>query len=333
MALLTKEQLGSRLIDAIVRAGWQVQRLSSAGEHPLRLVVGNDQRSLQVKANLWNVTHGGGAARPPDEYRIQITGDYSFQEEIGWRTLILGWWEEVQVFAAFDPRRHQGELGASPSIQIREDALRRAYVQGLATKRKENDEIAVAFRSDLLIYYLVHQEDLHAFAPSAHDSEVLEAVAADPGAVADSVVETVSAPRRRIVSEVRRVLRDRSFRERVLAAYQRRCAVCGLQLELVEAAHIVPVTFPTSSDSTSNGIAFCRNHHLAYDTAIIAIDPRYRVLLSESRAELLEKSNLHGGLDQFRAGLLPFIILPAEQTSRPRPDFLDLGASLRGWSE
>jgi putative restriction endonuclease len=331
MALPDREQLVRRVIETATESGWQVQRLSDPGVQPARLKVGHGDTGLQAKVNIWNLTHGGGAARPAGEYRIQVTHPYSFTEEPGWVILILGWWDPVGVFAAFDPRRHQGDLGFSPSIQIREEALRTAYERGIATHLKGNQEIAVAFRPDLLMHYVLNQGSLHQFGQSEHDLGVLNAVTADPGTVGDDVVDSVSAPRRKTVTETRRLLRDRSFRERVLAAYQSKCAVCAVQLRLVEAAHIVPVYFEGSSDATNNGLALCPNHHQAYDKALITINPEYQVLFSRARAAALAQANLHSGIEAFVGALRPVIVLPAEDQLRPRRDLLELGGSIRGW--
>ncbi len=44
-----------------------------------------------------------------------------------------------------------------------------------------------------------------------------------------------------MATEVRRRIHQGAFRERVLLAYQRRCAYCNLQHEeLLDAAHITP---------------------------------------------------------------------------------------------
>jgi putative restriction endonuclease len=293
--------------------------------------LGRDDQTLDVKVNIWNLTHGGGAARPAGEYRVQITGRFSFEEEAGCTTLILGWWDEARVFAAFDPQCHQGDLGSSPSIQIREDALRKAYENGLGTCRKANNELALALRPDLLACYIQDQTQFHAFGRSRHDLEMLDAVAVSPATVGDDSLTTVTAPRRRIVAEVRRVLRERGFRDRVLAAYLSRCAVCGLQLGLIEAAHILPAAFEGSSEETWNGMAFCANHHKAYDQALITVDRDYHVLVSTTKLEILRQLDLHGGVEEFRRGLRSLIVLPADPACRPRRQLLELGSRIRGW--
>jgi len=272
-------------------------------------------------------------ARPAHEYRIQVTGVSALEAEPGYQTLLLGWWDEAQLFAAFDFQRHEGPVAASPSIQIQEESLRAAHEHGLATQLKENQEVAVSFRPDLFMHYVEHARQLHGFGQSEPDLGILSAVTADPTAVTEQDIAAVHAVRRSTVLAVRRILRDRSFRERVLTAYRQTCAFCPLQMALVEAAHIVPVAEPDSSDDTWNGIAVCPTHHAAYDQAIITVDDRYRVIISETRLRALATRKLHGGLSEFRAMLRPYILLPAEETARPRVSCLQRGREIRRWIE
>ncbi len=86
------------------------------------------------------------------------------------------------------------------------------------------------------------------------------------------LVNNVSAPRRRAFQLVSRALRDYSFSGRVLGAYGHRCAFCDIQLGLVEAAHIVPVSHEASTDDTHNGVSLCALHHKAYDAALVTFN-------------------------------------------------------------
>ena len=69
------------------------------------------------------------------------------------------------------------------------------------------------------------------------------------------------------------LIRDTWFSGDVLDAYGRRCAMCGLGLNLVQGAHIYPASAHGSPDVVSNGIALCANHHLAFDRHQIAVLP------------------------------------------------------------
>jgi HNH endonuclease len=60
------------------------------------------------------------------------------------------------------------------------------------------------------------------------------------------------------------LVRDARFSRRVITAYGGLCAMCGLDAELVQAAHIYPASAPGSQDEPWNGLALCPNHHLAF---------------------------------------------------------------------
>ncbi len=331
MAKLGKEELFDLVIGAVRNCGWQVVRLSALNQHPLRFKMFKDEEGLLVRAYIWNISHGGGAARPADEYRIQITGVDQFREEPDGKTVILGWWDEAGVFAGFDFRFHRRPLGFSPSFQIKEEYLREAYQKGFCPYQKDNREIAVAFRPDFIAEYLRQLESLHGFGRQSRDFKILASVAEDPSAVSDEKITKVSGPRRITVSSVKRFLRDTYFKDRVLNAYRHQCAICGLQLDLVEAAHIIPVAHEQSSDETSNGMAMCAIHHKAYDKALIAVDAKYRILASDARMRFLTEIGHDGGRENFLRNLRPLMVLPPAERDRPNPGYLKIGMEIRGW--
>ncbi len=85
--------------------------------------------------------------------------------------------------------------------------------------------------------------------------------------------------------------RDPHFRELVLTAYERRCAICGFDLRLkddllgLEAAHIQWHSHG-GPDSVANGLALCTFHHGAFDRGAVGLaktagDGGYRSLVSQ----------------------------------------------------
>ena len=162
MPRISKKTLIESVITAITNAGWQVERLSSVGEYPTRLRMNRAGKTYTTRVYVWNLTHGGGSARPAHEYRIQVTSGVSrFEIESGEKTLILGWSAEFGVFACFDATRHAGRLGSSPSIQIGKSALLRASDVGVAAHTRGQEEIAIAIRPDLFTGYVERLELLH----------------------------------------------------------------------------------------------------------------------------------------------------------------------------
>lgn len=331
MPRLAKAHLFEKVERAIANSGWSIIYLPPKTGTFRRIQVYRGEESYRLRIYIWNMTHGGGRARPHDEFRIQITGIDRFEPETGGKTLILGWWDEVGVFAAFDFSKHAGVLGASPSIQIREEFLRRAYRDGLAPCNKGNGEIAIAVRPDFLVEYIRLSESFHGFGDSESDFEILDSVSQDPQAVNDQDLARVSQPRRVTITSVRRRLRDNSFKNRVLTAYTYRCAMCSLQLELIEAAHIIPVTFEQSTDETSNGIALCVLHHAAFDHALIGLGEDYSININDSEIQRLRAIHRAGGVDRFVKALRPMILLPPSVSDRPNTNYIRIGNGARGW--
>lgn len=142
-------------------------------------------------------------------------------------------------------------------------------------------------------------------------------------------LETLSAERRRVVSEVSRLSRAADFRQRVLFAYGNRCAVTRIQLRLVDAAHILPVGAPGSTDHISNGIALSPTYHRAFDAGLIHLDEGYRMCLNNGQLHLLERVNLSGGVESFRAPLEQQIFLPPDPQQRPSLGFIRRGNRFR----
>lgn len=65
---------------------------------------------------------------------------------------------------------------------------------------------------------------------------------------------------------------------------------------MTEAAHIIPVAAPTSTDETKNGVALCALHHTAFDRNLISFDERYKIEISDPEVSRLAEVNLVGGL-------------------------------------
>lgn len=330
MALARKPEIRDILIEGCRDAGWGVLVLGD--QHPFLLHLYRGEEKYRVRVYAWNLTHGGGKARPVDEYRIQVTGidtATGFVQDGADKVVILGWWAGAEVFAGFDYAKHTGRLGHSPSIQIREEALRRASLQGIATQDKGNGEIAVAFRPDMFPTYVRYLEQIHSFGESAIDRTALERVADEPDNVID-IVQEVSAERKTVVLSIAQKLRNHSFKERVLTAYGNRCAFCDLQLKLVDAAHIVPVS-EEGSDATSNGIALCALHHRAFDRALVTLNEDYQVLVNENRIDDLRALGLDSGAHRFRQNLRTVIRVPPARRDRPAPEHIATANRLRGW--
>jgi putative restriction endonuclease len=192
--------------------------------------------------------------------------------------------------------------------------------------------LAVACRPDFLGTYAANLEALHDTGEVPSEVNLLARIADEPDAVPEEqIAAEVAAPRQFAVTQTRRALRALDFSDRVMTAYGRQCAMCGIQLELLDGAHILPVAEPDSTDETSNGIALCALHHRAYDRSLVTFAPDYRVHINEERVGELPQSDLVGKLDEFRGMLRDVIHLPPQKSDRPNPDYVGRANQLRRW--
>lgn len=324
---LSKSELLRRLLGAV--EGSDAQAIVIRGTHPFLLRVYRDHgEKFDACIYIWNVTHGGGPARPTHEYRIQLTGVVPSLRD-NERTFLLGWHEGFGVFVAFDIRHHDNQDSASPSIQVPLEALQGAHSHGFASHLRGNRETVIAFRPEYLVEYMQAAEGLHGtVSTSAPTRALLNKI----DEVTDTeIAEIAERPRRLILASIKRWYREHDFRSRVLNAYGQRCAMCGLQLRLIEAAHIVPVAADSSNDETANGVALCATHHKAYDSNLISFDERYEIQLSEPRVAALTEQALIGKLDSFRSALLPALVLPADRRDYPTRKFITHSRRVRRW--
>ena len=318
------------LIQGIRDDDWNVIYLSDPKFHPFQLRMYRGSESYKIRVYIWNLTHGGGVRRPEDEYRIQITGTQYFENKPDEKTLILGWWSEGEVLAGFDYTKHTGQLGFSPSIQIRKEALKKAHLKGISFWEKGNQEIAIALRPDFLGEYIKNLESLHSFGESETDYKVLTDITEESESLNNSKISGLPIERQVALVNVRKKIRDNGFKSRVLRSYSNQCAFCGLQLKLVNAAHIVPVQHD-GTDETSNGISLCALHHRAFDRSLVTFDSTYEILYNASRIDKLREAELGEGSEGFINGLNRKIHLPLSVSERPHTEYVNLANKIRGW--
>jgi putative restriction endonuclease len=320
--VLSRSELESHIIDALRSGSQSPTVLSESGSKPLRVATSSSERGAEELLNIyaWNVTHGG-ATRSPDEFRIQITGN-SPEEFLGEQTLILGWSQDFEVFAAWDPTAHVNRHAGSQSLQIHREVLTLADQRGIAAETRGSGDAAIAFRPEYLSAYARVAGSMHLEDPASIALEINEIPenSGDP-----------HRPRSKTARVVEAYFREWDFAQRVLSAYSYACAVCGIQLGLIEAAHILPVAAFGSTDQTSNGISLCRIHHRAYDSCLINIAPDLTIRVSEAKLKRLRREGRSAGEEQLLEldgrGLL---IVPSPPDN-PNPTYLAEGAVARNW--
>jgi len=337
MAGIRFSKLGEKFVTELEKAGARVLVVSAVGIRPLVLAIVVGDTTYRVEAFLWTVTQGGKGRNRPREYRIQRTATPPFQLKTDVRSIMGGWHEETGTFAFWDVRRHLRSLRKSPSSQISLDTLERAASVGVATEVRESSEgqeIAIAVQPDYLLWYIEEYSNLYDCGPEVEAaSELVEATQVDERIFIDEATTEASAGRRHKVATVMRRFREARFRPAVLRAYGWRCCLTGVALRLVDAAHIIPVSDPISTDETKNGVALNPLLHRAYDFGLIGLLPGGRTAINQRLLVSLEKQRLGDGMPLLRNMVPKEMRMPASREFHPPDDYLRKGLKSRGWTD
>ena len=130
----------------------------------------------------------------------------------------------------------------------------------------------------------------------------------------------LAARRRYAEVVVRQRLHQRVFRDRVLLAYNRSCALCRLRHpELLDAAHIKEDA-DGGEPVVPNGIAMCAIHHRAFDAQVLGISPDFRIQVRADVLTELDGPTLQHALQSMHGEV---IALPARKMARPDPLLLE----------
>lgn len=316
------------LLAAVRESGGIGYCRSTVQSQPRRLVGVVGDREFDIWAFCWTLTPGG---RPslPNEFRIQMTAvDAPLRLNPRGPTVLMGFDPSRRVLAGFDLRRHRSFTEGSPSVQVPADCLDEASLRGLAFRTKATGEVVVGVRPDHFLFYSEQALALHAAAKEEPVRRALEA-SIRQGRVPKELLKTLPQKRRLLVVSTTRQSRSSSFRERVLAAYDRRCAVTRSQLDLVDAAHILPVAEPGSTDEVTNGICLSPTFHRAFDAGLVFLDTSYRLQINRRLAQDLKARALHAGLEDVLAVCGKGILLPENRSSWPSKKMIRRANSVR----
>jgi putative restriction endonuclease len=114
---------------------------------------------------------------------------------------------------------------------------------------------------------------------------------------------------------------QRSFRERVLIAYQTQCTFCRLRHnELLDGAHIISDGEEKGDPIVPNGLALCKIHHAAFDSNIIGVTPDYDLHVREDILHEIDGPMLKYGLQSLQGNKL---ILPNHRRDFPDKERLE----------
>jgi putative restriction endonuclease len=120
---------------------------------------------------------------------------------------------------------------------------------------------------------------------------------------------------------VKERVHQREFRQKVLLAYEDRCAICRLRhRQLLDAAHILPDSHPQGRAVVPNGVSLCKIHHSAYDTNLLGIDPQNTVHINSDLLHEVDGPMLRHGLQEMHGTRLH---LPRQRSMKPATHHLE----------
>lgn len=296
------------------------------GNNPYRFSINKKTFYVLIK----NV-HESGDGRPnQDECRIQVAKSGNFNQALSSQTdvIVLGYFADEKVFTAWNPylMRDRFNQRATISLYSRFSVQKKAVVDKIAAYRDTNGQSVLSFLPDYLGLYLENLSTIHLL----NDAELQELVNKSDSLNDQDQNGGFESPEGHLTITHTRFKRDPRFKTIVYEAYKNRCAMCGIQLELVEAAHIVPHSQEKGTDEITNGICLCALHHTAYDRSLIYFDEEFNIKINESKMEYLEKVGLDSGFRKFASLAFEKIQLPINHTLTPNIENIKIANQTRG---
>ena len=265
-----------------------------------------------VRIYLWTLTTIRSEDRDPSEYKIELIlpnqkrGERGELELADKPTFLFGYSPNFGVFVGWQASLHR-EFGYSSTVHVQESTLEEARATGWAVdpprKVKAGIEVSVAFSPANLKRFMEASiqadkegkfgvsRELHYLLYAPNETET---VVTQPG---EDLVVTVNKVRGDVF--VKRKSRDAAFGSMIVAQYGFACAVCQLQLDIVQGAHIIPVRVEHSTDEKWNGLALCPNHHALFDAYLFTITNGLKVSVDMVRLDYLKRSKMDLGAEEF----------------------------------
>lgn len=280
------------------------------------LVVDGVAAPVAIFAGSVGLSHRG---RDGVERRFQNPGTNRPIVEIPGRDpLLLGLWEADEFEEVGRPLLVSAEarlrVGRTTrySVFASMGMLRSALDTGWSEGRSSDGETIRAFAPPLLpLSFRMDKDEAVPPAPAVQAAvEGSGLLSAD-----DQDLPAASERARRAGSTL---VRDARFSKRVVDAYRGLCAMCGLDVGLVEGAHIYPVSAPASYDEAWNGLALCANHHLAFDKHLIGVEVESSEIRMHER--VLDQIPNSPAVASFVDGTYERLAAPHDRRARPRDE-------------
>jgi putative restriction endonuclease len=282
---------------------------------------------------IHNVHESGSGRTNPDECRIQVnkTPNFLAAKNSGKPVLFFGYFADENIFTAWNPFIQTERINTRKTISLysRFSIQKKAEQQGISVYVDNDAQVIISFKPEYLGLYIenfpeMHQSNEQTLLELIRKSDLSEETEKEFG-------EHIDIERQKFTVTHKRFKRDAGFKERIYNAYEGRCAICGIQLELVEAAHIIPHSHEKGTDDVKNGVCLCALHHKAFDNALIYIKEDYSIKINSSKVEYLEKIHRDGGISKFTSLQQDEKIkLPSSHIYYPSLEFIKIANHIRG---
>jgi len=296
------------------------------GNNPYRFSINKKTFYVLIK----NVHQSGDGRGNQDECRIQVakTKNFNLALNSGKDVIVLGYFADEKIFTAWNPYLMRDRFNKKQTISLysRFSVQKNTKTNHISVYRDSNKQSVLSFLPDYLGLYLDNLSKVHLLT----DEELSELIRQSDTLNNEDLNGEINLQQGHLTITHTRYKRNPNFRKKVYTAYRNRCAMCGIQLELIEAAHIVPHSHEKGSDEVVNGISLCALHHTAYDRSLIFFDENFNILINEKKMEYLEKVGLDSGIRKFEKLSFDKIQLPENHTLRPNLDNIRIGNQIRG---
>jgi len=229
--------------------------------------------------------------------------------------LLLGLWEtdseinvERPLLVSADPVKRLG-LTTRYSVFVSTATLRTALANGWSEQTAQGELIRCFVPALLGVSYQADRDD------AAPDMFAMQVAIQGSGLLKAGEAELPAASERARRAGTT-LVRDARFSRRVVGAYDGLCAMCGLDLGLVQGAHIYPVSAPGSFDEPWNGLALCGNHHLAFDRHLVGVRPQTTEIVFHS--QILAQVAGSTPVAALVEGTFSRLAAPVDRSARPK---------------
>lgn len=324
--ILNHTELKYLLIDSLKSYSEDVSYLF--GNNPYKFNINNKVMYIFIH----NVHDSGIGRTNEDECRLQFAKSPEFiaAKDSGMPVLFLGYFADSNTFTAWNPFTQTERINMRKTVSVysRFSVVRKASEQGLAVYVDSNRQAVISFRPEYLGLYLENFAIMH----QSTESELLQLIrkSDEIQETEKEVGPTIKIEKKRFTVTHKRLKRDIMFRKIVSEAYGHRCAVCGIQLELTEVAHIIPFSHDSGTDDPTNGVCLCALHHKAFDSGLIYFDGDYNIRINNSKIDYLTKVHRDGGTQKFIRLQNEKMSLPLSRVHYPSKDFIKMANSVRG---